>query len=210
MPIEPFRMVSGRAVPFLRDNVDTDVVIRIERLAELARDELGLFAFEALRYLPDGTPDPDCAFNQAAYQGAPILIAGENFGCGSSREGAVWAIQGLGIRTVIAPSFGPIFRNNCFENGVLPVELPKRDVETLAEIAKADPSAPITVDLDRCVVVPPNGTPVAFAIDRLKRDALLAGLDSLGLTLKRGAEIEAFQRADREARPWIYRGLAGQ
>jgi len=203
----PLTIVSGCAVPFMSENVDTDVIVRIERLSDFERDELAPYAFEALRFDADGNLDPDCLFNQDTWRGAPILLAGQNFGCGSSREGAVWALQCLGLRCVIAPSFGGIFTNNCYQNGVLPVVLPQLQVEQLATIARDEPGAPITVDLERCVVVPPNGQPMPFQIDAIRRDALLAGQDELGMTLQREAEITAFQARDRAARPWVYSGL---
>ncbi|MEM9140806.1 MAG: 3-isopropylmalate dehydratase small subunit, partial [Pseudomonadota bacterium] len=161
--------------------MDTDVIIRIERL-ELDREALSPYAFEAWRYTSEGVENPDFVLNQDAWRGAPILLAGPNFGCGSSREGAVWALAATGIRAVIAPSFGGIFRNNCYQNGVLPVVLPEAVVQELAEIAKMQPEAPFTVDLERQVVVPPNGAPLGFEIDALRRRGLMAGLDDLGLT----------------------------
>ena len=205
--MQPFTTVSGPAAPLMMENVDTDVIIRIDRLAEIAPDQLGPYAFEALRYDASGSETIDCVFNQRAYQGAPILLAGTNFGCGSSREGAVWALSGMGVRCVIAPSFGGIFANNCFQNGVLPITLPGETVAQLAAIAADDPTAPITVDLERQVVVPPNGNPIKFEIDGLRREALLRGLDELGMTLESSAEIDAYQARDRIARPWVYAGL---
>src|SRR5919205_1213678 len=126
--MQPFTKVGGPAAPLLRANVDTDLIIRIERLVGTRREELGPFAFEALRRRADGSEDPDFVLNRPEYRGAPILLAGPNFGCGSSREGAVWALMGAGIRCVIAPSFGDIFFSNCFQNGLLPVVLPEETV----------------------------------------------------------------------------------
>ncbi len=200
----PLTTVSGPAVPLMASNVNTDVIVRIDRLTLIARDQLGPYAFEAWRTRPDGTPDPDFVLNQAAWANAPILLAGANFGCGSSREGAVWALNCIGIRAVIAPSFGAIFASNCYQNGTLPVVLPAETVETFAEIARAQPQAPFTVDLERKVVVPPNGAPVPFEIDELRRRSLLTGLDDIGRTTQRLDEIAAFQAADRTARPWVY------
>ena len=200
----PLTTVSGPAVPLMASNVNTDVIVRIERLTLIARDQLGPYAFEAWRTRPDGTPDPDFVLNQPAWANAPILLAGANFGCGSSREGAVWALNCIGIRAVIAPSFGAIFASNCYQNGTLPVVLPAETVETFAQIARAQPQAPFTVDLERRVVVPPNGAPVPFEIDELRRQSLLTGLDDIGRTTQRLDEIAAFQAADRTARPWVY------
>ena len=202
--MQPFTTLHSVAAPLMAQNVDTDIIIRIEALANLERRELGPHAFAAWRYLPDGSENPDFVMNQAPWRGAPIILAGPNFGCGSSREAAVWALAGMGVRCVIAPSFGNIFYNNCFQNGVLPVALPRETVEQFAEIARAQPEAPFTVDLERKVVVPPNGRPIPFDLDELRRQGLLHGLDDLGLTLKRTAEIDSFQQRDRAARPWIY------
>ena len=202
--MKPFTTVSGPAAPLMASNVNTDIIIRIERLMLMARDQLGAYAFEAWRTRPDGTPDPDFVLNQPAWANAPILLAGANFGCGSSREGAVWALNCIGIRAIIAPSFGAIFASNCYQNGTLPVILPAETVETFAEIARAQPDAPFTVDLERRVVVPPNAAPVPFEIDELRRQSLLTGLDDIALTTGRLDEIAAFQAADRAVRPWVY------
>ena len=204
--MQKFISVSGPAAPLMAANVNTDVIIRIERLSDFERDELEPYAFEAWRYDEDGSEDPDFVLNQPAWRGAPILLAGPNFGCGSSREGAVWALNCIGIRAVIAPSFGGIFRNNCYQNGTLPVVLPEETVAAFAEIARAQPDAPFTVDLERCVVVPPNGAPVAFEIDGLRRQGLMKGLDDLGLTAERLPEIAAWQADDRAKRPWVWIG----
>ena len=206
----PIPIVIGPAAPLMAENVNTDVIIRIERLSLIPRDELGPHAFEAWRYNADGTPDPDFILNQTAWANAPILLAGANFGCGSSREGAVWALNCLGIRAIIAPSFGAIFANNCYQNGTLPVVLPAETVEAFAEIAHAQPDAPFTVDLNRKVVVPPNGTQVPFEIDELRRQSLLTGLDDIGLTTQRLAEIAAFQAADATSRPWVHEIIDGE
>ncbi len=202
--MQTFTSLSGSAAPLMAANVNTDVIIRIERLSDYERDALEPFAFEAWRFTEDGAEDPEFVLNQAQWRGAPILLAGPNFGCGSSREGAVWALNCIGVRAVIAPSFGGIFRNNCYQNGTLPVVLPEETVAAFAEIARAQPDAPFTVDLERCVVVPPNGAPVAFEIDGLRRQGLLKGLDDLGLTAERMPEIAAFQDRDREVRPWVW------
>jgi 3-isopropylmalate/(R)-2-methylmalate dehydratase small subunit len=202
--MEAFDHLDGIAAPLMAQNVDTDVIIPIQRLIDFGPTELAPYAFEAKRYLEDGSDDPAFMLNNAPWRGAPILLAGKNFGCGSSREGAVWALMCIGIRCVIAPSFGGIFYNNCFQNGVLPVILPPETVAALAEIARIQPEAPFSVDLERKVVVPPNGQPIAFEIDEMRRQTLLQGLDDLGVTLQREAEIVAFQARDRKDRPWIY------
>ena len=200
----PLTTVCGPAAPLMAANVDTDVIIRIERLSDLDRDALGPYAFEAWRYDDEGRERPDFVLNQAPWRGAPILLAGPNFGCGSSREGAVWALNGAGIRVVIAPSFGGIFRNNCYQNATLPLVLPAATVEAFAAIAREQPEAPFTVDLERQVVVPPNGAPVPFEIDALRRRALLKGVDDLGLTAEYAPRIAEYQESDRAARPWVW------
>ncbi|SCX73054.1 3-isopropylmalate/(R)-2-methylmalate dehydratase small subunit [Variovorax sp. EL159] len=207
MTMTPFTAVTGPAVPLMRANVDTDVIIRIERLTSFQRDQLGPFAFEALRLRPDGSEDPACVLNQPAFRQAPVLLAAENFGCGSSREGAVWALMGLGVRCVIAPSFGDIFFNNCFQNGVLPLRLPIAQVEALA--AQCASGAAVTVDLQARTVTAPDGSVSAFEIDPLRREALLHGLDDIGLTLKDDALIREWQQADRVRRPWAWPAAQG-
>ena len=188
---QPFTVVTGAAPYLPRANIDTDVIIRIERLTSLAKEDLGPYAMEALRYLPDGSDDLDFILNQPAFRGAPILLAGDNFGCGSSREGAVWALQGIGVRCVIAPSFGDIFYSNCFQNGVLPIRLSATEVEALAA-ACAD-GAPLTVDLERRTLIAPYGAQTPFTVDPLRREGLLHGLDDIGLTLKDDTLIRAWQ-----------------
>ena len=202
MSMQPFTVVRGSAAPFLRANVDTDVIVRIERLTSLPKDQLGPYALEAVRFRADGSEDPDCVFNQPAFRGAPFVLAGPNFGCGSSREGAVWALQGLGVRAVIAPSYGDIFYSNCFQNGVLPIRLPLAQVEALP--AQRAAGAPIEVDLEKKTLTAPDGTATSFAIDPLRREALLQGLDDIGPTLKDDALIRDWQARDRLARPWAW------
>ena len=204
--MQPFTQVSGPAAPLMEANINTDVIIRIERLSDVAADALAPFAFEAWRFDEAGEENPDFVLNKPPWRGAPILIAGANFGCGSSREGAVHALDCIGVRAVIAPSFGGIFRNNCYQNGVLPVVLPEEVVNGFAEIARTQPDAPFEVDLERQVVVPPNGAPIPFEIDGLRKKALLAGVDDLGLTAARLPEIGAWQEQDRAARPWVWLG----
>lgn len=202
MTMQPFTVVAGAAVPLMRANVDTDVIIRIERLTSLAREQLGPYALEALRYRADGSEDPECVFNQPAFRGAPVLLAGANFGCGSSREGAVWALMGLGVRCVIAPSYGDIFYNNCFQNGVLPIQLPAGTVQALA--VQCARGAHVRVDLVSATLSAPDGVTIAFPVDPLRREALLHGLDDIGLTLKDDALIRAWQQGDRALRPWAW------
>jgi 3-isopropylmalate/(R)-2-methylmalate dehydratase small subunit len=195
--MEKFVTLSGVAAPLPRANVDTDAIIRIERLTGTRRDEMGAHAFEMLR------GQKDFPFDRPEFEGAPMLIAGANFGCGSSREGAVWALQGMGLRCVIAESFGDIFYNNCFQNGLLPVALPADAIKRLIE-QTAGGNARVTVDLQRRMVVAPRGEEIPFAIDAMRREALLDGLDDIGLTLKHSAAIAEYQARDRAARPWIW------
>jgi 3-isopropylmalate/(R)-2-methylmalate dehydratase small subunit len=188
----------------VRANIDTDVIIRIERLAALKRSELGAYAFEALRFKPDGSENPDFVLNTADYRGAPILIAGANFGCGSSREHAVWALQGLGIRCVIAPSYGDIFFGNCFQNGLLPVVLPQQTVSRIASLIEASPATTVSVDLERQTVTLSDGEGFSFVVEPARRTQMLEGLDEIAVTLLSESVIDTFQTADRIRRPWIY------
>ena len=203
----PFLAVSGRALTLMQPNIDTDVIVRINRLNEVrmhphGRALLGRWAFESLRYDADGVGQPDCILNDPRFRAAPILIAGPNFGCGSSREGAVWAIAGIGIRCVIAESFGDIFYANCFQNGVLPIVLPTPEVASLAERAVA--LGDLRVDLEQQTVSVAPGHAVRFDIDASRRNALLLGLDEIGETLQHVAEITAWQNADQASRPWMW------
>ena len=202
MALQPFTLLTGAAAYLPRANIDTDLIIRIERLTSLGKDELGAYAMEALRYLPDGSEDPSFVFNRPAFRGAPILLAGDNFGCGSSREGAVTALLGMGLRCVIAPSFGDIFFNNCFINGLLAIRLPAATVSALAA-ACAD-GAPLTADLEKGTLTTADWTVTPFAIDPLRREGLLQGLDDIGLTLKDDALIRQWQQADQVRRPWVW------
>lgn len=202
MSFEPFTVVRGAAIPLLLANIDTDVIIRIERMTALPRQAWGRWALEPLRYRADGSPDPDSLFNQPRFAQAPVLLAGANFGCGSSREPAVTALQGLGLRCVIAPSFGDIFFANCFQNGLLPIRLPLAQVEALAAMCRD--GAPLGVDLSRCRVLAPDGSELPFEIDSMRREALLGGLDDIELTLQDQPLIDAWQHADRQRRPWAW------
>jgi 3-isopropylmalate/(R)-2-methylmalate dehydratase small subunit len=204
--MEKFTVLRAIAAPLLRENIDTDIIIRIERLVGAGRrSALGDYAFEAWRKRPDGSEDADFILNREPYRRAQILLALDNFGCGSSREGAVWALQQRGFRAVLAPSFGDIFFNNCFQNGVLPVVLPAETVRAIARQVEADPERrQVTVDLERQVVLAPEGGESDFAIDGLRRRKLLDGLDDIGLSLRHEADIASFQARDRGARPWIW------
>ena len=203
--MDKFTRLEGVAAPLLRQNVDTDMIIPMTKLVGTTRADIEASGFALFRFNKDGTENPDFVLNQPAWKGAPILLAGDNFGCGSSREAAVWALAGMGIRAVIAPSFGDIFYNNCFQNGVLPVELPIADIEMLAEEMRAAPgNARVTVDLERQVVVSPRGRELPFKVEANRRDALLQGLDDIGVTMTHQDAIEAWQARDQATRPWVW------
>ena len=207
--MQKFETLTAVAAPYPFANVDTDRIIRIERCARTPREQMGRWAFETERFGPDGGERADFVLHRQPFRNAQILVAGDNFGCGSSREQAVWAIAGLGIRCVIAPSFGEIFHGNCVQNGVLPIRLPAQAVkallEALAEATAATPErATLTVDLQQQRIHTPSGSTVAFNIDPLRREALIEGLDPIALTLKRSASIDAFQARQRHTRPWVW------
>jgi 3-isopropylmalate/(R)-2-methylmalate dehydratase small subunit len=203
---KPFNKLTAFAAPIMRANIDTDVIIRIERLVgNSVRGSLGKWAFGALRYLPDGSENPDFILNREPYRQAEILVTGPNFGCGSSREGAVWSLQEMGIRAVIGSSFGDIFFANCFQNGILPIIVDKKTAENLAaEIEATQGAGKVSIDLEAQTIMTPEGKTLRFDIDPRRREGLLHGLDEVMLTLQRDHEIRAFQEADRAARPWIH------
>ena len=205
--MEQFVTISGVAAPLMRSNIDTDLLIPSREMTGTGRDGYGEKLLAHWRYLPSPggarVENPDFVLNQMPFRHAVILLAGDNFGSGSSRETAVWAVRQFGFRCVIAPSFGTIFRNNCYRNGVLPVVLPAADVEALAHEAESG-KLHLTVDLGEFAVIHPSGNRWTFSIPAGERSMLLAGLDAIGMTLKHRAEIEAFQSADRKSRPWIW------
>jgi 3-isopropylmalate/(R)-2-methylmalate dehydratase small subunit len=196
--VEPFTVVRGAAAPLLLPDVNTDVLAP----GHSGRADLGAAAFAPLRYRPDGTDDPAFVLNDPRFRGAPILLAGRNFGCGSSREMAVWALARLGVRCVIAPSFGDIFAGNCVQNGLLPVTLDEPTVRTLGDAAAG--GGAFTVDLGSCTVTTPDGRVFAFEVDAAWRARLLEGLDDLGATLQHLNDITAYETSDRAHRPWVY------
>jgi 3-isopropylmalate/(R)-2-methylmalate dehydratase small subunit len=207
--MQAFQSVTGPAVPLMMANVDTDVIIPIQRLVGTGRDGLGPYAFERLRYRADGSDNPDFLANRQLYRGSPIMLAAENFGCGSSREGAVWALMGMGVRCVIAPSFGDIFFANCFQNGLLPVRLPIEAIRRIAEDTEASPgNARTTVDLARQLVITPRGEEIPFAVDARKKKAMLHGLDDIALTLQHAQAIAAWRERDRASRAWAWESVA--
>lgn len=195
--MEPLREVEGRAIPFGAKNVDTDVIIPAHWLKTITRDGLGQGAFETLR------ADPDNLFDSAEFNGAPILIAGDNFGCGSSREHAAWALLDLGITAVIAPSFSDIFSSNAFKNGILTVVLPQSAIDRLMDVATTDP---VHIDLDSQTVTTPFQDRFEFEIDAFRKHCLLEGLDEVGLTLTRDTAISAYETNSRGQTPWLAKG----
>ena len=203
---KPFTTLTAIAAPIMRSNIDTDVIIRIERLVgNSIRGTLGKWAFGSLRYLPDGSENPEFILNREPYRQAEILVTGPNFGCGSSREGAVWSLQEMGIRAIIGSGFGDIFFANCFQNGILPILVDKEVVDGLAaEVEHSQGAGRISVDLEAQTITSPSGKRIRFEIDPRRRAGLLGGLDEVALTLQRDDEIRAFQAADRTMRPWIH------
>ena len=203
----PFTTHTGIAAPLRRINIDTDAIIPSREMTTVTKRGLSGGLFAGWRYTDPKarTPDPDFVLNQPAYADSTILLSGHNFGCGSSREHAVWALVEFGIRCIIAPSFGAIFQNNCVRNGLLPVELPDATVQTLAEQVADDPQHHrVTVDLTVCTVTAPDGRMHGFALADGHRHILLNGLDPIGVTQQHQAAIDAFARDDRRRRPWAY------
>jgi 3-isopropylmalate/(R)-2-methylmalate dehydratase small subunit len=203
--MQPFTVLTGIAAPMPQANIDTDKIIPARFLKSIERSGFGKHLFANYRYNPDGSENPDFVLNQEPYRNAEVLIAYENFGCGSSREHAPWALLDFGIRCVIAPDFADIFHNNSFKNGVLPVRLPRDVCEQLMEDARLGGNARITVDLEREVVVRPNGEEIPFKIDPLRRHLMLNGLDDIGQTLQHVSAIDSFEAKQRQAQPWLAR-----
>ena len=201
--MDAFTILTGIAAPLPMANVDTDKIIPGRFLKTIERSGLGVHLFDQLRYDETGAERADFVLNQPAYRHAEILIAHENFGCGSSREHAPWALLDFGIRCVIAPDFADIFHSNCFKNGILPVRLPREVCDQLMEDAALGANARLTVDLERQVVVRPSGAEIPFAIDPLRRTMLLQGLDEIGQTLGHAGAIAAFEVRRQQQYPWI-------
>jgi 3-isopropylmalate/(R)-2-methylmalate dehydratase small subunit len=216
--MDKFTVHQGLVAPMDRDNVDTDAIIPKQFLKSIQRSGFGPNLFDEWRYLDRGEPgqdpaarkpNPDFVLNQPRYQGASILLARRNFGCGSSREHAPWALQQYGFRALIAPSFADIFFNNCFKNGLLPIQLPEHQVAQLFDEVHAFPGYQLTIDLDRQLVIKPDVTSLPFEVQPFRRYCLLNGFDDIGLTLRHANEIKAFE-AERLARmPWLDQRLPG-
>lgn len=201
--MESFTILTGVAAPLLRGNIDTGTLIASRYLRSRSID-LGAMLLGDWRYTLDGMPLADFVLNRAPYAQAKILLAGPNFGCGSSREAAVWALLKFGIRSVIAPSFGEIFYDNAFQNGLLPVEQSEHAVHALAAAVEAAPQPILTVDLERCVIVTPDGGELDFTVADDRRLSMLEGLDETSLVLRHEADIDRFAAADAAARPWLH------
>ncbi|MDE0204746.1 MAG: 3-isopropylmalate dehydratase small subunit [Candidatus Tectomicrobia bacterium] len=202
--MDKFTVLSGVAAPMNMMNVDTDMIIPKLHLRTIKRTGLGKVVFDELRFNTDGSEKPEFVLNREPYRRASILVAGDNFGCGSSREHAPWALLDFGIRCIISTSFADIFYNNCFKNGILPVAVDSEDWQRLMQDASDVENPRLTVDLEALSITRPNGDRVAFEIDDFRRDCLLNGLDDIGLTMQKADRIEAFETAQRKQQPWLY------
>ena len=199
--MEKFDKLTGIAAPLDIINVDTDMIIPKQFLKTIQRSGLGKNLFDEMRYTPEGDEIADFVLNQPAYRSAEILVAGDNFGCGSSREHAPWALWDFGIRCVIAPSFADIFYNNCFKNGILPIVLPQEDVDKLMDDAKRGANATVSIDLESQTIKGPDGGEISFEVDAFRKQCLLEGLDDIGLTLQKAAAIDDYE-ARLDAQAW--------
>ena len=202
--MEKFTTLTGVAAPLPMINVDTDMIIPKQFLKSIKRTGFGGNLFFEMRYREDGSENPDFVLNKTPYREARILVAGTNFGCGSSREHAPWALLDFGIRCVIAPSFAEIFYNNCIKNGILPVSLPETDVDRLMDDAGRGANATLTVDLENQVITGPDGASVTFDLDPFHKHCLLNGVDDIAQTLEKTEKIDDFEARQKEAQPWLY------
>ncbi|MCM2476655.1 3-isopropylmalate dehydratase small subunit [Rhizobium sp. CG5] len=200
--MEKFNKLTGVAAPLPVVNIDTDMIIPKDYLKTIKRTGLGTGLFAEARYHEDGSLNMEFVLNKPAYQNAKILVAGDNFGCGSSREHAPWALLDFGIRCVISTSFADIFYNNCFKNGILPIVVSPEDLEKLIDDAQRGSNAVLTVDLEAQEISGPDGGKISFDIDAFKRHCLLNGLDDIGLTLEKAASIDSFEKSNAVSRPW--------
>ena len=203
--MQKFTKLTGVAAPMDVINVDTDQIIPKLHLRTIKRTGLGKVLFDELRFNPDGTEKPGFILNREPYRKAEFLVAGDNFGCGSSREHAPWALLDFGIRCVISTSFADIFYNNCFKNGILPITVSADELQALMADASDRENPVLTVDLHAQEITRPNGATVSFAIDEFRRECLLDGLDDIGLTMQKVDRIDAFEARQREQQPWLYR-----
>ena len=203
--MEAFTSLTGVAAPLPMVNVDTDMIIPKQYLKTIERTGLGRGLFHDMRRTPEGEERPEFVLNKPAYRNAKMLIAGENFGCGSSREHAPWALLDYGIKVIFAPSFADIFYNNCFKNGILPIVLPQEDIDKLLDDAERGANATISVDLEAQEIRGPDGGVIQFEIDPFRKHCLLNGLDDIGLTLEKVSEIDDYEETHRASRPWLWR-----
>lgn len=201
--MDKFTTLTGVAAPLPMINIDTDMIIPKQFLKTIKRTGLGVNLFDEMRYDDNGEEIPDFVLNQPQYRDAKILVAGDNFGCGSSREHAPWAIKDFGISCIIAPSFADIFYNNCFKNGILPIKLPQEQVDKLLEDAARGANATVTIDLEAQEIKGPDGGTISFEIEEFRKHCLIEGLDDIGLTMKKQDSIASFEEKLTEARPWI-------
>lgn len=202
--MNPFTTLTAVAAPLPILNIDTDMIIPKQFLKTIKRTGLGKNLFDEMRFTPEGEEISDFVLNKAPYRSAQILVSGENFGCGSSREHAPWALLDFGIRAIIAPSFADIFFNNCFKNGILPIVLPANQVEQLTAHLQANIGAELTVDLPNQTVSGKGVPATPFEVESFRKHCLLNGLDDIGLTLAKAAQIDAFEKTDGPERPWLY------
>jgi len=202
--MDKFTTLDGVAAPLSMINCDTDKIIPKQHLKTIRRTGLGKALFDEMRYRADGSENPDFVLNQPAYRNAKILVAGENFGCGSSREHAPWALLDFGIRCIIASSFADIFYNNCFKNGILPIKLPQEIVDQLMDDAKKGANARLSIDLEQQTVTRPDGAKIHFEIDGFRKHCLLNGLDDVGLTLEKTPSIDRYEQQTRLSQPWLF------
>jgi 3-isopropylmalate/(R)-2-methylmalate dehydratase small subunit len=201
--MDKFTKITGVAAPMPLVNIDTDMIIPKQFLKTIKRSGLGANLFDEMRFTLDGQEIPDFVLNQPAYRKAEVIIAGDNFGCGSSREHAPWALLDFGIRSVIATSFADIFYNNCFKNGILPIVMPQDVVDTLMEDARRGENARITVDLENQTVTTSDGKSFPFEVDAFKKHCLMNGLDDIGLTMEKAPSIDTFEAKAATLRPWV-------
>jgi len=201
--MEKFTTLTGVAAPMAINNIDTDMIIPKQFLKTIKRSGLGKNLFDEMRYKDDGSENPEFVLNQDQYRNASILVAGDNFGCGSSREHAPWAILDFGIRCVISTGFADIFYNNCFKNGILPIKLPQEDVDKLMDDAERGANATVTVDLEKQEISGPDGGTITFDLDPFRKQCLMEGLDDVGLTLKKETKITDFETSQKAQRPWL-------
>ena len=201
--MDKFDKLTGIAAPLPMVNVDTDMIIPKQYLKTIKRSGLGKALFDEMRYLDDGSENPDFVLNQPAWRDSEILVAGENFGCGSSREHAPWALKDFGIRCIIAPSYADIFYNNCFKNGILPIALPQAEVDALMGEARKGANARLAVDLEAQTVTTTDGREIRFEIDPFRKHCLLNGLDDIALTLEKAPAIAAYEDRVAAERPWV-------